>query len=64
MGSARVYINGTLASTISLYSAAPVARKLVFGRTFSTTATRTIKIVVVGTAGHPRVVLDQIHVMR
>jgi len=64
MGSARVYINGSLVSTVNLFSATPVARKLVFGRTFSTTATRTIKIVVVGTAGHPRVILDQIYVMR
>jgi hypothetical protein len=64
MGSARVYINGSLVRTVSLYSATPVARKLVFGRTFSTTATRTIKIVVVGTAGHPRVIVDQIYVMR
>ena len=64
MGSARVYINGSLVSTVSLYSATPVARKLVFGRTFSTTATRTIRIVVVGTPGHPRVIVDQIYVMR
>ena len=64
MGSARVYINGSLTATVNLYSATPVARKLVFGRTFSTSATRTIKIVVVGTAGHPRVILDQIYVMR
>jgi hypothetical protein len=64
MGSARVYINGTLTSTVNLFSATPVARKLVFTRTWSTTATRTIRIVVVGTAGHPRVILDQIYVLR
>ncbi len=64
MGSARVYINGTLTSTVNLFSATSVARKLVFTRTWSTTATRTIRIVVVGTAGHPRVIVDQLYVLR
>lgn len=63
-GIARVYINGVLVKTINLNSATTEDRKLVFVRTFSTIGTRTIKIVVAGTAGHPRVTLDQIFVLR
>lgn len=63
-GSARVYINGVLTATVNLYSATPVDRKLVFSKAFGSVATRTIKIVVLGTAGHPDVILDQIFVLR
>lgn len=63
-GTARVYINNVLVKTINLNSATTTDRKLVFVRAWSTSATRTIKIVVAGTAGHPRVTLDQIFVLR
>jgi len=59
-----VYINGVLTSTVNLYSATDQTRRLVFTRSFSSIATRSIKIVVVGTAGHPRVVVDQLFVLR
>ena len=63
-GSARVYINGVLTATVNLNSATTVYRKLVFSKSFGSVATRTIKIVVLGTAGHPDVTLDQIFVLR
>ena len=63
-GQARVYINGVLVTTVNLYSATDQTRRLVFSRSFSTVATRSIKIVVVGTAGHPKVVVDQLFVLR
>jgi hypothetical protein len=63
-GTARVYINGSLASTVNLYSATYTDRRIVFQRSWSTTATRTIRIVISGTAGHPRVILDQFFVLR
>jgi hypothetical protein len=63
-GSARVYIDGTLVKTVSLYSTTPVDRKLAYVKTWSTAGTHTIRVVVVGTAGHPRVTHDQFYVIR
>ena len=63
-GTAKVYINGVLTATVNLNSATNVDRKLVFSKSFGSVATRTIKIVVSGTAGHPDVILDQIFVLR
>jgi hypothetical protein len=63
-GSARVYINGSLLATVNLNSATTVNRRLVWSKAFGSVATRTLKIVVLGTSGHPDVTLDQIFVLR
>lgn len=63
-GSARVYIDGTLVKTVSLYATTPVDRKLAYVKTWTTASTHTIRVVVVGTAGHPRVTHDQFYVIR
>lgn len=63
-GTAKVYINGSLMATVNLNSATNVDRKLVWSKSFGSVATRTLKIVVSGTAGHPDVILDQIFVLR
>jgi hypothetical protein len=63
-GQARVYINGVLVKTVNLNSATDQTRRLVFSKSFGSIATRSIKIVVVGTAGHPKVVVDQLFVLR
>jgi hypothetical protein len=63
-GSARVYIDGTLVKTVSLYATTPVDRKLAYVKTWTTAGTHTIRVVVVGTAGHPRVTHDQFYVIR
>jgi hypothetical protein len=57
-GSARIYVNGVLVKTVSLYATTSSARQVVFATSWSTLATRTIVIRVVGTAGHARVDLD------
>ena len=57
-GSARVYIDGVLASTVSLYSASYSNKVVVFAKAWSTNGTHTIQIVCVGTAGHARIDLD------
>lgn len=57
-GSAKVYLDGVLATTVNLYSATTVNRAVVYTKAWTTVGTHTIKIVVVGTAGHPRVSLD------
>ena len=63
-GTARVYINGSLASTVNLFSATYTDKRIVFQRSFTTSTARTIRVVVSGTAGHPRVTLDQFFVLR
>ena len=57
-GSAKVYQDGVLKATVSLYAAANTGPQVVWSNWFANSATHTIKIVVVGTAGHPRVDVD------
>jgi hypothetical protein len=63
-GSARVYVDGHLISTVNLNSVTSTARRVVFAKTWSASGTHTIKVVVVGTAGHPRVDVDAFFVLR
>jgi hypothetical protein len=65
MGSAKVYIDGVLKTTISLYSSSVQTRRVVYKTGWFTSnppyppaATHKMKIVVVGTAGHPRIDID------
>ncbi len=62
-GTARVYINGTLVKSVNLNATKNATKQLVFTRTWSTSAKRTIRIVVRGTAGHPRVTVDSFFVL-
>jgi beta-N-acetylhexosaminidase len=57
-GQAKVYIDGAYAHTVNLYSATYHARQVVFATSWSTNGTHTIRILNVGTAGHPRVDID------
>jgi hypothetical protein len=58
-GSAKVYQDGVLKATVSLYAAANTGPQVVWSNWFADgTTSHTIKIVVVGTAGHPRVDVD------
>jgi GH25 family lysozyme M1 (1,4-beta-N-acetylmuramidase) len=57
-GQARVYVDGVLATTVNLYQATYSNKVVVFTKMWSTSGTHTIKIVAVGTAGHPRIDLD------
>jgi hypothetical protein len=63
-GTARVYIDGVLKATVNLYAPTTGIRKLVFTHSWSAVGNHKLKIVVNGTAGHPRVTLDQIFVLR
>jgi hypothetical protein len=56
-GSAKIYLDGTYVTTISLYGPA-MTRQVVYTRRFLALGTHTIKVRVVGTAGHPRVDVD------
>jgi GH25 family lysozyme M1 (1,4-beta-N-acetylmuramidase) len=57
-GSARIYVDGVYATIISTRASTSAYRAIVFARNWSTVGTHTIKIVVVGNAGHPRVDVD------
>jgi hypothetical protein len=57
-GAARVYLDGTLQKAVSLYSTAPGFRKLMYTHMWAVSGTHTLKIVVVGTSGRPRVDVD------
>jgi GH25 family lysozyme M1 (1,4-beta-N-acetylmuramidase) len=57
-GSARIYIDGVYATILSLRASTTAYRSIIFARNWSTVGTHSIKIVVVGTAGHPRVDVD------
>ena len=57
-GSARVYVDGVLKKTISLYASTYSAQQVVFAFNWGTTGVHKIKIVALGTRGHPRVDVD------
>jgi len=57
-GSARVYQDGVLKAIVSLYSKTKTGPTVVWANWFAVAKAHTIRIVVVGTAGHPRVDVD------
>jgi hypothetical protein len=63
-GTARIYIDGVLASTVNLQSSTTAYRYVVFLKTWTAAAAHTIKVVVVGTPGHPRVDIDAFAILR
>ncbi len=57
-GRAQIWVDGALAATVDTYSRTFAARRIVFSRAWSTSATHVVKVVVLGTSGRPRVDLD------
>ncbi len=57
-GKAKIYVDGVYKATVDLRAASWTARALAWRISFSSSATRTLKVVVVGTAGRPRVDVD------
>jgi len=57
-GKANVYVNDVYKTTVDLYSATTLKQRVVWSANYSTSATRTITIKVLGTAGRPRVDID------
>lgn len=57
-GSARVYVDGAYLKQVSLYASTYLPESIVFASNWSANGSHTIKIVVVGTAGRPRVDID------
>jgi len=63
-GKAKVYVDGVLVSTIDLYRSTSQSRVVLFSHAWSTVATHTVRVVVVGTAGRPRVDIDAFAIAR
>jgi hypothetical protein len=63
-GAARVYVDGLLAATVDLQSSIVVYRRVAFARSWSAAGAHSLRIVVVGTAGRPRVDVDAFEVIR
>lgn len=57
-GAARVYLDGKLDKAVSLYTKTAAFRKLVYTHMWAAQGTHTVKIVVVGTSGRPRIDVD------
>ncbi len=57
-GSAKVYLDGVYAGTVNLHSGSTAYRSIVFARNFGVVGSHTLRIVVDGTSGHPRVDVD------
>ena len=57
-GTARVYLDGHLTAAVNLQSAAPIHRRIVFTHAWKGDGVHTIKIVCVGTHGHPTINVD------
>jgi CSLREA domain-containing protein len=63
-GKAKIYINGAYVTTVDLDGMVTTYRVQAWAKTWTTSGTRTIKVVVVGTAGRPRVDVDAFAVIR
>ena len=63
-GAVRVYIDGTHVTTIDTWAAEFGIRRIAFSRTWAASGWHTIRLVVVGTAGHPRVDVDALEILR
>ncbi len=63
-GKVKVYVNGKYITTVDLYRSSTQYRVLAWQKTWSTSGTRTVKLVVAGTSGRPRVDLDAFVIVR
>lgn len=57
-GNARIYVDGKLSTTLNLWLPTVHKKYLVWQKSWPTSSTHTIKIVVLGTAGRPRIDID------
>jgi hypothetical protein len=62
-GSANVYVDGALQETVGLYSKTTIPRQMVFTKTWASSSRHTVRIVALGTSGHPRVDVDALVVL-
>jgi spore germination protein YaaH len=63
-GAVKLYVDGAYVTTLNLYAATWTTRAIAYSKRWSASATHTLKLVVVGTVGRPRVDLDALAVIR
>ena len=63
-GFAQVWVDGVLASTVSLTSATDQTSRVVWRRTWTTSGSHVVQIRVLGTTGRPRSELDALVLLR
>jgi Big-like domain-containing protein len=63
-GQVKVYLDGVFQGTVDTFAASTAYRRVVWSKTFAVAGSHTIKLVVVGTAGRPRVDLDAFLVLK
>lgn len=63
-GRARVYVDGVLVGTVDLHAATTSWRTVVFAWSWATSGSHTLRIVCAGTAGHAKVGVDALVVLR
>ena len=63
-GAARVYVDGVYVGTIDFHRSSSQSKVVVFNTSWSMNGAHTVKLVVAGTAGHPRVDVDAFAVLR
>jgi len=63
-GSVKIYVDGVYKKTVSLYSTTVRTRQLVFSYSWAAYGSHKLRLVVVGTAGHPRVDVDGFAVLK
>ena len=63
-GKFYVYIDGKLVTTVDSHAASTLLRQTLYSKAFAGTATHTIVVKTLGTAGRPRVAIDAIGVQR
>jgi len=63
-GKAAIYVGGTKVATVDLYAPKTTYRQVVFTKTWTTTASRTVTIRALGTSGRPRIDIDGILLVR
>jgi Subtilase family len=57
-GSVKAYVDGTYVATVSAYRSSSQSRMVLFARNWSTSGSHKVKLVLTGTAGHPRFDID------
>ena len=63
-GSFRVYVDGVLKATVSASAPTTIYRRILYQASWPSAGTHSVKIVISGTAGHPRVDVDAFVVLR
>jgi spore germination protein YaaH len=63
-GAAKIYVDGVLVTTIDLHATSTSYRRVAFAKSWSAAGTHSLRIVVVATAGRPRVDVDAFEVIR